>query len=456
MALPLHCKGVTLESLQPNPKVQTMISVHSTLPFVARAASLSRVALGIAALMLGACELASTSQGAGDDDMLEGSDGDVSSGDGALEAGPTLINTEPGVFYFDEFDGSTTDDKIRSMNDWAGSLGSGTARPSIVFDSKVYKHSVPIDLRSGLSLVGGRRTAAREYGTGTVLKYQGSPGTSQLVFVTNNQGYPSDGSPRDISFDSIQFVGNAEVHHVEKHDPSGGDYQSKVLWYVSWNNCGFVGFQTIWWGWGDGAAMTGITHAQAIADTAFFIGGSENHFFQDYSFIDSGTGAWASSGKPFFISNMSKSSIGRMMFSARSNSYQLSIVGGTNLIVDGTAFDAPYSAPTAGKQISISDGDGIRITNASFKGGMSNPSAASGGSAANRGMIHITGGTQIVIEGNNFLPPGALLYVGPKVGANQVKWGLNGYPENPGAQLRQYRAGQIVNLDPTVSVVVAP
>ncbi len=362
----------------------------------------------------------------------------------------------PGVLFFDSIPGTTTDDKLRAMNAWAATLGSSAPRPAIVFDAKVYNHSVPIQLWSGLALVGGRRTAAREYSTGTVLHYQGAPGTSQLAFVRNNQGYPSDGSPRDITFDSIQFTGHTDVDHVPRNDVGAGGYSGKVLWYFNWHDCGFVGFRTIWWGWGDGTAFTGVTHLMAVGDTAFYIGGSENHFFQDYSFQDNGTAAWMSSGKPFFRSRMSKSSIGRMMFSARSSTYQLSIEGGHNLVVDGTAFDAPDAYPTYGKQVSISGGTGIRITNASFKGAMANPASASGGAAANRAAIHITGGSQIVIDGNNFNISAPIAYVGPNVGQAQVKVGLNGYPGTGSPQLVQSRAGQLISIDPSVAISVSP
>lgn len=362
----------------------------------------------------------------------------------------------PGVVFFDSFAGTTTDAKIQSMNAWLKSAGASGSRPAVLFDAKTYSHTVPIQLWSGMTLLGGRRSAAREYGTGTVLNYQGAAGTSQLAFVTNSQGYPSDGSPRDITFDAIEFTGGASVHHAPKVDPGSGAYQGRTMWYVNWRNCGWVGFSTIWWGFGDGVTISGITHVQAVSDTAFYVAGSENHLFEGYSFIDNGTSAWMSSGKPFLRSRMEKSSIGRMMFSARGNSYQVSVEGGSNLVIDGAAFDAPDSVPTDGKQVSISGGNGIRITNCSFKGGMVAPASASGGTSANRALIHVTGGTQIVVDGNNFLPSKPLLWVGPNVGTHQVKWGLNGYPTNGSPTIQGSRSDQIVSIDPTVSSQVAP
>ncbi len=404
------------------------------------------------ALVLGVALVACASQPQGQGDVDDPQETATSALDGTLVAASPV----PGVVMFDAFVGSTTDAKIVSMNAWAKSAGASGSRPAILFEAKTYNHTVPIELWSGMTLLGGRRSAAREFGTGTVLSYQGAAGTSQLAFVTNAQGYPSDGSPRDITFDSIEFTGGASVHHVSKSDPGSGLYHGRTLWYVNWHNCGFVGFATIWWGWGDGVTISGLTHVQAVSDTAFYIAGSENHLFEGYSFIDNGTSTWTSSGKPFLRSRMEKSSIGRMMFSARGNSYQVSVEGGHNLVIDGAAFDAPDSAPTLGKQVAISGGDNIRLTNCSFKGGMATPSAASGGNSGNRALIHVTGGTQIVVDGNNFLPSKPLLWVGPNVAARQIKWGLNGYSTNGSPQVQASRSDQIVAIDPTVSSVVSP
>ena len=82
----------------------------------------------------------------------------------------------------------------------------------MLFDSKRYTHSGPLELWSGLALVGGKRVAAREFSTGTILHYGGAPGTAQFAFVANAQGYPSDGSPRDINFVAIQFSAHTDVH----------------------------------------------------------------------------------------------------------------------------------------------------------------------------------------------------------------------------------------------------
>jgi len=153
---------------------------------------------------------------------------------------------------------------------------------------------------------------------------------------------------------------------------------------------------------------------------------------------------------------MEKSSIGRIMLSARGNSYGISVEGGNNLVIDGVAFDAPGSQPTSGKQLAISGGTGIRVTNCSFWAGMANPSAATGGVAQNRGNIHVTGGQQIVIDGNNFRGTSPVLYTGSNVGAKQVKWGLSGYPTNPSPRIEQYRNDQVADIDPTVALVVAP
>lgn len=368
----------------------------------------------------------------------------------------------PGVIAFDSLTGATDNDRIVSLNAWTAQFGAGAPRPAVVFAPRVHKFSTPIQLRSGMALVGGKGVAAREFGTGTVLSWQGGPGTSMWAYPgsQDGQGYPSDGSPRDISLYFLEFHGGSSTHWLPKFDTGGGQYQGHTLWNTHIHGCGWMGFSTVWWGWGNGCTIDGPTHLQAIGDTAFNVGGSECVFFGDaYSFQDSGLQSWTTGGKPFFRSYMSKSTIGAMMFSARGNSFQLSIEGGDNLVVRGTAFDAPYSAPTAGASVKISGGRNIVLDGLSFKGQMNAPGSANGGTAGNAGLVHITGGTQILVTDCAFRRDGTtapastpLVFTGPNVGAGQVKVGLTACDGYAGT-LRQSVAGQIVTTDPALSVI---
>lgn len=319
--------------------------------------------------------------------------------------------------------GTTDNARITELNRLA-KAHAGQPTPVFEFATRQYNISVPIELWSGLKLLGTSGLPAREFGRGTILNWQGAAGTSVFVWVSpqTNQGYPSDGSPRDITVSGILFQGGASTDVMPKAAMTG-DYSGKTLWYCNFHNVGVRNMRTFWWGYATGCTITGTFHAQAMADTTIFLGGSENTLFEGgHSLLDNSTAAWATSGKPFIRSVMEKSYICRAMISARGNSYQLSVEGGRALIVDGCQFDAPDSAPTDGAQVRIKAVDGLTITNCTFKGGMAK--------TGSRGLIDITGGRGIIIHGNQFINRGSVIpTTTPIVYASgaDVQAGLNGH-----------------------------
>ncbi len=380
----------------------------------------------------------------------------------------------PGAVYFDEFFAGADDNaKIAALNAWAQGNTATGARPAVIFDARTYSFSTSIVAHSGLTLLGNKGAAVREYDTGTIFSWQGTSGSSMFTYPGSQtgQGYPSDGSPRDINLHSIQFSGKSTCHFFPKYDPStySTNGAGHVLWMSRFHDCGWKNWLTIFWGWWDGVTVDGVTHIQGCYDTPFNLGGSENNLFGDgHSFMDAAAAyPIVASSLPFIRTQMSKSKIGRIMVTARKGGYQMSIEGGHNLVVDGLAWDAQDSDPVYGSGLKISGGDGIVITNCSFKGMMTNPAGGSGGAAANKGWIHISGGKQITFVGNNFARTGSsapattvpLVYVGSGVGNNQVKWGFNNYAFYNGvaAVLQQAAAGKLVTAsDPLVTVTTAP
>lgn len=382
------------------------------------------------------------------------------------------IDSNGEVAFDTFFAGATVNAKIAAMNTWAQGFTASTPRPTVVFEAKDYAFSTPIQLWSGLRLRGVGGKAVREYSTATTLTWQGASGSSVFAYTgtQSGQGYPSDGSPRDINVENILFNGTSSTHFLPPYDPTtySTNGRGHVLWMSSFHNVGWKNFATIAWGWFDGVTISGNVHFQGAYDTLFYLGGSENNLFGDgFAFGDSGASyPVVTGGLPFFRSIMSKSRIGRIMFTSRKAGYPLSIEGGHALLVEGTAFDAQDSDPMYGSAIRISGGEGIRIVECTFKGVMSNPSSAAGGASANRGWITITGGRQIVIANNNFHRGGsspaststALVWVGSGVGANEVKWGLNtssGYA-GVAARIAESAAGKIVKIDPSVATDILP
>lgn len=384
----------------------------------------------------------------------------------SLSAAPTATST--GEVMFDSFAGTTTNDKINTMNNWLRARQAANAGPfpAVRFDTRQYDHGVPIAFVSGMTLLGGKDAVVHEYSRGTVLNWQGGSGTSQFVFPTTqpNQGYPSDGSPRDVSLRFIQFQGGGSTHFLPKNDPSSGSYRGKVIWMSNFHSCGWKNFATIWWGWGDGTTIDGVTHVQGTTDTAFFLAGSENCLFSNgaYSFMDTTSATFlnTSTARPFIRSRLTKSTIGQVMVTGRKTGFQMSIEGGQDQTIRGFAFDAQDSDPVYGTGLRISGGENILLDGVNFKGMMADPARAVGGAAANPGWVHITGGRQITFAGCQFRKSGSsqpadsvpVVVVGSGVGPGEVKFGFNNFGGFPGrAVIRQTRAGQ-VQMIPDVKV----
>ncbi|MGW0432757.1 hypothetical protein ACWDV4_09460 [Micromonospora sp. NPDC003197] len=390
---------------------------------------------------------------------------------GAVAETPLADGTaDAGLVYFDTFfAGATVDEKITAMNAWHLAQAGNAPTPAVLFDAKLYSFSTPIKLFSGMALIGGKSAPAREYSRATVLSWTGGADSSMFVFPGEqpSQGYPSDNSPRDVTIAWIQMQGGGSTHCIAKNDPSSSTHTGKVLWMSNFHGCGFKNFATVWWGWGDGTSISGPTHVQGCTDTPFFLAGSENSIFgtDAFSFMDSSVAAWATAGKPFIRSRMEKSSIGHVMITARQTASHLSVEGGGNLLVSGTCFDAQNADPVHGSALRISGGDGTVVQNVSFKGAMNAPASAPGGTAANRGWTHVTGGSQITFVGNLFSRKGTaataatpLVYVGSGVTVGQVKWGFNTYGNYAGANavLQQAAANRlVVTTDPLLTVTTA-
>jgi hypothetical protein len=366
-----------------------------------------------------------------------------------------------GQVSFDDYfaPGGTTHDKIRAMNAWANSHG-GKPSPAVVFDTKEYVTAEPIGWTSGLTMVGGAGSGSREYGRRTVIRYTGAAGTSLFRFgvVQTNQGYPSDGSPRDVNITGIEFRGGTGVDWCESF-ASSESYRGRTLWYCNFHNCGWNGWRRIWWGWATGSTIDGVTHCQAFSDTAFDVGGSENVLFGNdaHSFMDSRAAGIV--GKPMIRSRLSKSVIGTMMVTTRKNILALLIDYGHGLTVKGFKADSQDSDPCYGANIRIAGSAQVTLQNAILKGHMTNPTAAAGGEPLNRGIIHVDNCAELIVDGCTFLrrgnsvpsPDTPLIYTGPNVPTAAVRIGLNAHAGYSGL-VRAARAGQIISTDPTIRV----
>lgn len=378
------------------------------------------------------------------------------------------MGKSPGVVPFDDyFQGQTTDEKIGNLNKWAEGHG-GKPTATVEFDAAAYSHSVPIWLWSGLRMRSGGGTPASEYGRSTILRYGGAAGTSQFKITGSqtNQGYPSDGSPRDVQICGIEFRGGPSVDCIESVQP-GTPYAGKVLWMTDFHNCAWNGFRRVWWGYGDGATITGISHFQAYSQTPLWVAGSECSLFgrDGFSFMDSSVPAFVQAGLPAIRTSLSKSSIGEVMVTTRKAMLALHVDGGTGLAVHGLAADSQDSDPAYGANIRVTGStQNLELSSLSLKGFMANPTAGVGGAAQNRGAIHIDGPVDdVMIDLAKFRRQGSsappidtpLVFVGPSVPANGVKIGLLGTAGWAGV-VQQVKAGQLVVIDPTLLIRTVP
>jgi hypothetical protein len=355
---------------------------------------------------------------------------------------------------FDSF-GTNDNDRVRAMNAYHQAHGGGILEP-VKLPARQVTHNVPVQVWSGMKLEAAGGGRASEFSRSTVMAFNGSG--SQFVFAApqTNQGYPSDGSPRDVSIRGIQFQGPASTDWWQCFDPSKDSYTGRVLWSSEIYGCSWKAFRRVYWGWWDGVTVSGVTHCQGITDTSWHVAGAENVLYSGEQSVMDNTG-WANTPKPHIRSRMEKSRIGVVMPTARGISYQLAVDGGRNLQVLGLQCDSQDSDPVSGANIRVNGGENITITGCSFKGGADDLPAAQ-----EHGIIEVAGGNHVNITGNDFTRRGTrapastpLVFAGPNVFVGGVIVGPNNYAGYDGV-LRQSKAGQIVCTDPRMKVVTQP
>jgi hypothetical protein len=376
---------------------------------------------------------------------------------------------------FDDFSTSTDPNAdVAAMNSWAASLTAASPHPTVQLPCATRTISTSIQLWSGLALEGGCPRDVREYTTGSVLKWNGPSGSSMFVYTgtQTGQGYPSDGSPRNIDLSYILFQGTSTTNFVTPYEPTtygqtdpatGRPYNQGHVWWMSrFHSVGWMNWNKVLHGWIDGTTISGAVHLQGAYDTPFNLGGSENYLFshEAHAFMDAAAAyPLVANAKPFIISYMTESDIGKIMVTARQGAYCLNIAGGYSSNFS-LSCDAQDSDPMYGAGIRITGGEGHVISGASLKGMLSQPSSTD---VTRRAWITVTGGRDHVIQDNRFtrhgsaLPPATapLVWVGGT--ATQVAYGLNAGYGFGGTQkhIAQSAAGKLISTDPRVAVDIA-
>ncbi|ROP45956.1 hypothetical protein [Pseudokineococcus lusitanus] len=384
------------------------------------------------------------------------------SGGGTGGASVAAVLAAVGEVSFDEL-GGDDNARVTAMNAYHRSHG-GRPSKTVRLPARQIDTNVPILLYSGLSMA-GREGPAREFQRGTIWNWQGPAGSSCLAFPSDaqtNQSYPSDGSPRDITMRGIQFQGGASTHWMPKNSMTGQDIAGKTLWYCEFKDCGWKNFSTVWWGYVTGCSFaTGVSHFQAIGDTAIFLGGSETTVFGNdgYSFAASSTSTQTAT--PFMRSMLSKSTVGRCMITARGAGWGLTIEGGYNSTFDQLAIDAQNSSRINGKALLVTGGAGHVISSLSVKGAMAAPSSTA--SALDRAFVVVTGGSQLLLERHkltrretSYAADQPVVHVASSLADRALVIGAGTYDGfiDPAA-VRVARADQVLTTDPRVRFLVA-
>lgn len=360
----------------------------------------------------------------------------------------------PGTVAFDSF-GASDNARVAGMNTFHKNHG-GNILPAVAMPARRISHSTPIELYSGMKMIAYGSPVTQEFSRGCIMAWTGGSGTSQLIFSPTgqtNQGYPSDGSPRNGYMEGIQFEGGSSTNWMPKNDPNTGTPTGKVLWYFIFNGCAWKNFGSVWWGWGNGSQIIGQTHFQGNTMPCLNLAGSEMQIFDNHglSFMDKDV----DSPQPHIISRMDESNIGSVMMTTRKTSWGITIAGGTATNINNLLFDTQESDPSYGAALRITGGSNHAILGCRFQGYMQNPGSGSGGEANNRGFIHVTGGSEIIVDGCSFIPEGTtapastpLVYAS---GGTGIRIGLNRH-RGFTAVARQLTGGRIASIDPSITV----
>jgi hypothetical protein len=381
-----------------------------------------------------------------DVDALQAGSGGGGGGGTAVVNQPDMIPFDGGTLPNNQQLTGTDNEKWVKVFDWWKSMNANTLRQSIGLPCyrQVTLNDLSIPTVSAARLKGGYG-AAREYGTVCTVLSQGSKPC--FKWYRNGQSYPSDGSPRDMYFEGIQWEGSTSRDFLPKLAMSN-DWGAHTLWYCTFHNCGWKNWRTIQWGYGDGEIISGTTHLQGVADgyAPFFLGGSENSIFSAEISLGATYGA-VNSAVPFIRSIMTLSDIGPIMTTNRKKGLSLSIEGGGDLTVTGWRADAQGSDPMYGSAVNVLAGDGILFQALSIHNAMANPGAAEGGAAANKAQVQVLGGTNIMFDGLRGHGNSPVLFVGPNVGQGQVQVGTVGQVDAGGAapRLLYSKSGQIIS-----------
>ncbi|GAA1699824.1 hypothetical protein GCM10009765_56530 [Fodinicola feengrottensis] len=359
----------------------------------------------------------------------------------AAAADPSLYSVA-----LDSFPGATDDAKLDSALSY---VATQTYKPTIQLGTRQTTFGKTRLLFDGFSISGPA-------GVGTEFSF-----TNKVKISTPGTGWLDVPAPkvRGIYIGGLCFEGDSNTTFFVDHDNNG-----PVLWASTIRDVGFNLFRHVIWGAHDAVTFDGFWDVNNCYDTEFKLWGSDSNYFTNGLLIDSpntGTGnryhVWA----PW----LGKTTFGPMFITGKANTTPMRIDGGRGIVVQAARFEAQQGNPTLGSQLLITGGTFVRIRDPWFFNGMSAAGSTGHSTPAyDKGIVTITGGSNIVIDGAMFSDgdgnqTGATaagtphVYVGGGTGVR-----LRNLQASTSDQLRVVRAATVnasaIVTDPDVTVTV--
>jgi hypothetical protein len=285
----------------------------------------------------------------------------------------------------DAFDGASDDDKLTTALAYAAAQ---TYKPAIVLGHRQVTFNQTRQIFNGFAITGPMSGSEFRYNQKVKISV---PGSGWLDMPA--------GQTKGIYIGNLSFEGDSNTTFFVDHDNTG-----PVLWASYLENLGFNLFKHVIWGAHTAVTFAGYWDVNNCYDTEFKLWGSDNTYWPDGMLIDSPN---MGSGNKYHVwfPNITKTTVGPLFITAKSNICGIRCDGGRGLVLNGVRFDAQAQAgnPTWGSQLLITGGRFIRVRDCWFYGGMSQPSNTGHSSSAyDKGIITITGGTNVVIDSPMF------------------------------------------------------
>jgi hypothetical protein len=308
----------------------------------------------------------------------------------------TALSRYGTLVYVDQQVGATDYDKIVAAMAKQQSLTTFFAsgnKSAVAFGCRIYTVSTTITLVNGIRFVGLSGTSREYDNVGPCLK-----NSSTDMFTVNGV------TVRDISIEGMQFQGsltNLNTHWLtpELTDGSAGQLRSSAI-----HDCAFKGFATII----KNTPLTVVEIARLyvnwIGETAFKLYGSDCEMswcVMDSSF-NGAVPNLSASEVLLETATLSKSTLAHL-FLTGSPAVPLRVSGGKGNQYTHIKLDAPgdgtVAKATQGSDLLITGGEGHRFRDIYCFNSMAVPASGPGGAGGNVGVVTVTGGEDIYLDG---------------------------------------------------------